>query len=287
MAKIKELEQEEQTPIDVQTPSLENPMQEESETPVEEEMVGGTPNRDSFMNNIREKYPDYENDEDVYAHANKSYGNLKQGKADADMALESLSDAIENEPELAEFIRMVIKYPNDFSIALRSLPKDVLEMAIDNYDEPIDDEEETKSLQSYRTQKQSNKDWESKFDENLNVSKERLQAVATKKGVDPSVISQAIEETLMEVFDGNISEELMETILKGREFDKKVEEVAEESREQGVLEGKNSKIEETKLKKKTDTDGLVTPPNVGRIRESKDDRVPEILNFKPRKEFGQ
>ena len=84
----------------------------------------------------------------------------------------------------------------------------------DNYDEPIDDEEETKSLQSYRTQKQSNKDWESKFDENLNVSKERLQAVATKKGVDPSVISQAIEETLMEVFDGNISEELMETILK-------------------------------------------------------------------------
>ena len=86
----------------------------------------------------------------------------------------------------------------------------------------------------------------------------------------------------MEVFDGNISEELMETILKGREFDKKVEEVAEESREQGVLEGKNSKIEETKLKIH-----LVTPPNVGRIRESKDDRVPEILNFKPRKEFGQ
>ena len=277
MAKVsKDLEPIEQVPVE------QEPVEQE---PVEQE-PSVSPNKDSFMNNIRSKYPQYENDEDVYAHANKSYGGLKQSKEDADRALESLSVAIENEPELAEFIRMVIKYPNDFSIALKSLPKDVLESAIDSYDDPLDDEQETKALQEYRSQRQSNKEWESKFDENLNVSRATVQAVAKKKGVEPSVISQAIEETLLEVFNGNISEQLMETILKGREFDKKVKEVEEESREQGILEGKNSAIEEKKLKKEKSTDGLVVPPSSSKMPQ-KESRIPEILNFKPRKEFGR
>ena len=261
MAKDKEnLDTEETTPIPIEGG-------EPVDTNVPDENVSTTPNKDSFMNSIRGKYPEYENDEDVYAHANNSYKGLKEGKADSDKALESLSEAINTEPILAEFMRMVIKYPHDFSIALKTLPKDVLESALENYDNPVDDEAENNSLKEYRTKRQEGKEWENKFDENLNISKATLQSLAEKKGVEPSVISQALEETLMEVFDGNISETLMETILKGRDFDQKVEEVAAENHEQGLLEGKNAAIEEKKLKKETSTDGLVVPPSSSNMKK--------------------
>ena len=50
------------------------------EAPITEEAAIATPSRDSFFSNIRNKYPEYENDEDVYKHANESFSRLKDTK---------------------------------------------------------------------------------------------------------------------------------------------------------------------------------------------------------------
>lgn len=243
-----------------------------NETPVSEE-VPATPNRDSFFSNIRNKYPEYENDEDVYKHANESYSNLKETKNGFEKTVDGLISAMENEPAVAKFIQMLIAHPNNFSYALKTIPREDIEEVLTNWDEPIDDEEASKSLSEYQERRNSTNTFFENFDKNLESSKGIISATATEMGVEPEIISQALVEYVMPIYEGIFSKELISNILKGKDFDKKVEEVAKENYEQGALEGKNAIIEEKKLKKQTDGLPMNNSGNINLVEKKKPNSV--------------
>lgn len=226
-------------------------------TPAQIEETPATPNKDAFFGNIRKKYPEYENDEDVFGHANQSFSRIKEAKQGFEKTVDGLIAAMENEPAVAKFIQMLIKHPNNFSYALKTIPREDLEKVLADWDEPIDDEEASKSLSEYHERRKSTNEFFSNFDKNLEESKGIITAAAKDLGVEPEVVSQALVEYVMPIYQGIFSKELIINILKGKDFDKKVEEVAKENYEQGALEGKNAIIEEKKLKKTTN-DNLPT-----------------------------
>ena len=243
------------------------------EAPITEEAAIATPSRDSFFSNIRNKYPEYENDEDVYKHANESFSRLKDTKNGFEKTVDGLISAMENEPAVAKFVQMLIAHPDNFTYALKTIPREDLEKVLSDWDEPIDDEEASKSLLDYYERRKSTNEFIDNFDKNLESSKGIIAATASEMGVEPEVVSQALVEYVMPIYEGIFSKELISNILKGKDFDKKVEEIAKENYEQGALEGKNAIIEEKKLKKETDGLPMNNSGNINPVEKKKPNSV--------------
>lgn len=238
--------------------------QEELETlKTNEENPPISSNRDIFINNIKSKHPDLEDDEQVYGYANNNYSSLKETNKIYSDAVEGLTKAMEEEPEVAQFIRAVIKYPNDFSYALKTLPKDLLQNALDTYDEGVDDEDAMKSLSEYRERKKANTEYSQMFEENTKATQAYIQEVADEMGVEVEDVVQTLHEYALPILEGKFTKELITTLVNGKGFEKKVQEVADKNFEEGRIEGRNETIEEKKLKKKND--GLPLNPNSGKI----------------------
>lgn len=239
-------------------------------------------NKDVFLNNIKNKYPEY-NEDDVYKHANNSFKQLKDDKGSMEKAVEGLLEAMDKEPLMSRLVQALIKYPHKPSYALKVFSKEDLEEALASYDEPLDEEEANASLSEYKTRKKADQDYSEMFENNTRATQQYIQEVADEKGVEVETIVQVLQEYALPILDGKFSKELITALVDGKDFDKKVEQVAQESYNQGELEGKNATIEKKKLEKATD--GTVPPPSAGAIPIKQKKQVPSMFNFEERKEF--
>lgn len=248
--------------------------QEELETlKTNEENPPISSNRDIFINNIKSKHPDLEDDEQVYGYANNNYNSLKETNKIYSDAVEGLTKAMEEEPEVAQFIRAVIKYPNDFSYALKTLPKDLLQNALDTYDEGVDDEDAMKSLSEYRERKKANAEYSQMFEENTKATQAYIQEVADEMGVEVEDVVQTLHEYALPILEGKFTKELITTLVNGKGFEKKVQEVADKNFEEGRIEGRNETIEEKKLKKKNDGLPMNNSGNINPVEKKKPNSV--------------
>lgn len=238
--------------------------------------------RDTFFNNIKNKHPEYA-DEDVYKHANDSYSGLKSDNQAMEKSVDTLLEAMEKEPLMSSLVQTLIKYPHKPSYALKVFSKEDLEEALANYDESLDEEDANKSLAAYRENKKAYKDYDEMFDSNTKATQKYIQEVADEKGVEVGTIVQVLQEYALPILEGKFSKELITTLINGKDFDKKVEEVATESYNQGELEGKNAAIDKKKLEKKTD--GTIPPPSAGAIPIKQKAQVPKMFDIPERQKF--
>jgi hypothetical protein len=218
-----------------------------------------------FLNNIQSKYPDYDR-ERVFEHATNRYQDLKEGYNDLKGNVTNLYEAMRQNPKIAIFVAELVQNPDNFAYAVRAaLSKEDLQQIADNYDVAEEDPDREQSLNSYRESRQKQAEFSQNFDKNYKTSLDNIEKIAKEKGYlnedgtlkDESFIQKL--EPLFNVMSGDISEDLVELLLKGYNFDEAVQKAEAENYEQGVTEGKNSKIEQTRLQKEKSTDGLPVP----------------------------
>ena len=116
--------------------------------------------------------------------------------------MDGLISAMENEPAVAKFVQMLIAHPDNFTYALKTIPREDLEKVLSDWDEPIDDEEASKSLLDYYERRKSTNEFIDNFDKNLESSKGIIAATASEMGVEPEVVSQALVEYVMPIYEG-------------------------------------------------------------------------------------
>lgn len=241
-------------------------------------------NKDVFFENIQSKYPDLD-EEGVYGHAMQKYDAKKGDIKRYEETTAMLEDAINAEPEAANLVKLLARYPNQLAFVLKSVfDKEFLQGIVDNYDEIDSDESKQKEFEDYKNsreerqkQKMANEQYIAEVSQNAEKSQQVIEEYAAANGYNVEDVNKTIvDEFITPVLSNNITPEFLEVIMKGKNFDKKVEEVANENYELGVIDAKNEKIEEIKLTKKEAGDGTIMPSSKG-IDKSFKPKLPTIL----------
>lgn len=239
----------------------------------EEEMIekeNPKSQKDIFFGSIREKHPDFEDEEDVYAYANNKYNTMR---AERNIG-RNIVDVLEENPQVLDFIQKAQKFGN-LSGALKSIPKEELQKAIDEYDKNFDDEELAKELSAIRSQREQEKALMAEISANNDASKQTVEEFASANGMTPEEVIASVQDILQQISVGKLPQELLTAVyfMNNRENDLKAE------YEKGVKEGKNANIESTVMKKENTTDGLPNSES-GLAKDSpkiKEDNIDKII----------
>ena len=212
----------------------------------------------------------FENEEDVYAYANNKYNTMR---AERNIG-RNIVDVLEENPQVLDFIQKAQKFGN-LSGALKSIPKEELQKAIDEYDKNFDDEELAKELSAIRSQREQEKALMAEISANNDASKQTVEEFASANGMTPEEVIASVQDILQQISVGKLPQELLTAVyfMNNRENDLKAE------YEKGVKEGKNANIESTVMKKENTTDGLPNSES-GLAKDSpniKEDNIDKII----------
>lgn len=213
--------------------------------------------KDAVINRIRNKYPDkqYENDEAYFGQINDDYdeydkkvGDLTAANEDYKKRESAFSDLFAKDPRSANYL-MRWKDGEDPAIALvREYGDDVMEIIKD----PARQEEVAAANKEFAARVAKEKELEGQYNDNLKQSIAMLDEFASQ-GMDDDQIDEIMKDYITlatDALQGKFTKEGFDMIRKAKNFDSAVANANEE----GVVRGRNEKIEE-KLAKPMKGDG--------------------------------
>lgn len=228
-----------------------------------------------FIKNIQDKHPDLTEEEDVYKYANDNYNDKKKELVILRTTADNLIKVMEENPDIEGFVSALCKYPNNPEIAFKQLPKEMLEKVVAEYDNPTDIEEANNEIKTMRANRQAKAEHEQLFNSNLAESNKTIETTAKEINCKPQDVINALQAIFTDLQDGKISSETIKLIMKGAKYDKDTQ----ENYSNGMIDGKNAKIEEKKLKRNNATDNIPLPTSNSKMQEGKKDKTPKILQF--------
>ena len=218
------------------------------EQPQETQLEEVAPSQeDIFMENISNKYPDLSRDE-KFGHANNKYNQLRDNNNTLTDAANHIMSSIGDNDEVVLFVKE-LQESGDVIKALKFFPQEMLERAVETYEqEDADNEDYNQRMSAVRDGMRRNREFNDTFEQETEAREAMIAEAAERRNTTPEAISEAISEVLAPLGEGRISAEFIELILKGKEFDEKLQQVEQEAFGKGEVSGKNTVIEEKRKK---------------------------------------
>lgn len=232
-------------------PGAEGGGMEEAQGAVPAPVPSKTPKRDALRGRLKKKYPDMDLDDDetFAGRINDDYDESEKRLKQYEDEEKSMSDFFTSSPQAFTFLSEWKKGKNPVAAMVEQYGLDFM----DYLDDPEHQEELAEANKKYLDRVAKDKKLEDDYQKNLQKSLDQIDKAQEQNGWDDDYVNKGIENLFTIVNDainGKISPETIELLHKGESHD---DDVAS-AREAGIVNGKNSKIEE-KLRQKNATDG--------------------------------
>lgn len=223
-----------------------------------------TPNRDTFLTNLRGKYGEEKDDEELYGLAMSNYDAEHEANKQYTAEVSELEEILKANPDLAEVFSEVFTRGKDGNPAgaLRKLPPELKRYITD---ENYGDEEYLANRKKAQEDEAKRKETEAKTND---LRTQAFAEVCEEEGIDNP---EAILEELKGVFENPCEtleqcKEQVRTFLKMVEYDSAVQ-AAE-------IRGRNANISAQRKKATTKTDGMLNSPSAASVaKEEKPNRI--------------
>lgn len=204
--------------------------------------------KDKFINNIRENHPELEDEDEVYKYANDNYEKKRRDLEDLNKASGDIVDILSDNPDAIDFFQ-AISETGDVEDALQTFPLDVLERAVALKRDGDSSYDRDSKIAKHRDNMLSRREFKQKMEENEPRSIANIEAYAEKNGMEPEDVVNQMLPIVQKIQENDIDEELLDMIFYETNVKKEYD--------RGVIDGKNAKISNVPLKKKSS--GLPQP----------------------------
>lgn len=209
--------------------------------------------RDMALERLRGKYPDdqFDDDEQIFGRINDDYDEYDKELAGYKEREGKLTDMFSQYPHSARFISDMATGVNPWVAIVEQLGMDGI---TDIFENPEYKEELAKAQEEHVKRLTTAHDLEEEYKSNITATLEMMQQVQQEKGLSDEQVDQAADILMGVANDaivGKISRETFDMVLKVLNHDAEVA----SAREEGKVEGLNTKVEEAKLRKPK-TDGV-------------------------------
>lgn len=238
----------------------------------------------------KERFPDseFQSDEEALNALLKEMDSMKDWQDREMKANEEIRKAIESEPAVGKLLTMITEGAGLRDALPYIMDEETLSSLTPAEDEP--DYEAWKQNRDARVKELEQEEQEmQQFKESLDATEQRLQKVAESRGMDDEQAKEYAEfvtNTIKEVINGDISEETLALLDKGRRYDR---DLADFQEVQKVKE-KNKKAEEEKARRQSG-DGIPKLSSKGGRQEKESTKKPKtpfdegIEGYKRRKKL--
>lgn len=234
---------------EIETPETATTEPVVEETPITAEATPEPP-VNPVLAHMKSKGHAFESDDDGYGLAAKHIADLEGYKEANELDNQKIIDALDAEPVLAKIIQDIVSgVPIRASLAMHFDPEDL----VSQEGEP-DYEAYSANVASRKEKMAKQKEWEDTFAQNGEMSAKEVEAYAAETGRTPEQVVEILkkgEEFLSDLYSGLISRRvltLLETAFNANEKENA-------AREEGMIAGRNAKIEAEVMPEKTG-DGL-------------------------------
>lgn len=217
-----------------------NPQQETIMVSQEGQATKHKTNREIFEQNIRDKYPDLD-EEGLYKYAQESYARKKKDLSDLQESSGSLIDVLETSPDAIALFQ-AISLNGDFEDGLQVLDEDTLQRALERKQSgyKLSDEELEKKISTHRQNLSDRKAFKKLLEKNSAKTLKNIEDYAKNTGKTPEEVIDSLTPFLQKIHDNDIDESILNALyldnIKNAEY------------ERGLTDGKNGKIKESTLK---------------------------------------
>lgn len=211
--------------------------------------------REVFEKRIRDKYPDLD-EEGIYSHAMKSYDGKKKDLTDMQTASGEIIDLLENNPDSIDFFQ-AINETGDVEDALLSLPRDVLQRAVERIDngEKLSDNEKEEKIIKHRENILARKNLKKTVNGNKDKSLKAIEEYAKEMGTTPEEVIKGMQPIIDKLINNDIDKDVLNMFF--------YKDILNKEYNRGITEGKNKRIEDKELKKRTSGLPQVREANIG------------------------
>lgn len=220
--------------------------------------------KEVFYANIQGKHPELEDEEAIFAYANDKYDRMRNERN----AGRAVVDILDNSPEAMDFLQRAGRY-GSVSTALKSIPKETLQEALDTYDAEIDDEVAREEISAMRKERDDAAAREEQLAANAEANNAVLEEFAKEMNMNTEDVVSEVMPVLEDISAGKISKDLLMALAYYKTRDNDLQ----SSYDKGVVDGRNENIESQMLTKKGD--GL--PSGTGGGMETTEAKMPELF----------
>lgn len=209
--------------------------------------------RDLVGERLKKKYPDreYADDEALFGQINDDYDEYDNELSGYKDREGKLTEMLSKYPHSARFISDMAAGKNPWVAMVEQLGMDGI---TDIFENPKYKEELAKAQEEYVKRLTKANDLEKEYNTNLGASLEMLQQAQEEMGLSDEQVDKAVDFIMAIANDaivGKFSRESFDMALKAINHDADIE----SARQEGVVEGRNTKVEE-KLRKPKSADGV-------------------------------
>jgi len=197
---------------------------------LEEKNVPTKSKKDAFMEYARSKYEGFDPEDEV-----KNVAALMETMTSADKSNQMLLDAIESDPRFAQILSDIVNKKRGALAAMaRYVGKDAFTA------EGADADEIEAAEQERMAELEREKASKAEYEKNLEASVPNIEAAAEQCNMTVDEwLTNAYEQIVVNIFNGNYTKETCERISKALTYDKDVEEAFQA----GSVKTKNEKID--------------------------------------------
>ncbi len=207
--------------------------------------------REQALERLRKKYPDdnFDDDEAIYGRIIDDYDNGEKELSEYKGREKALSDLFTADPRSAQFLT---EWKNGKNPAVA-----LVEMFGDDFIEELKDpkkqEELAKASKDFAQRVAKEKEYDELYQNNIEQSREELEQLQKEEGLTDDDIDRAMEFLVGIMKDGIIGKFSRQSVLMALNAIDHDDDV-NIARQEGVVEGKNTKINE-RLRKRERNDG--------------------------------
>lgn len=203
------------------------------------------------MERLRKKYPDesFDDDEAIYGRMIDDYDNGERELSEYKGREKALSDLFTSDPRSAQFLTEW-RNGKDPAVALVEMFGDDF---IEELKDPKKQEELAKASKDFAARVAKEKEYDELYQNNIEQSRDELEQLQKDEGLTDDDIDRAMEFLVGIMKDGIIGKFSKESVLMALnaiDHDNDVD----VARQEGVVQGKNTKINE-RLRKREKNDG--------------------------------
>ena len=196
--------------------------------------------REKFYSRMRERYPeeDFSDEMSYYAKEMADYDDLDSRYKDASLREDMLNKFFDSNPKMAAVLSEV-ESGKPFPAAMKRYYSDE-ELSMNEGDEGWD--EYLKAEEDYRKSVDDRNSRMKTFEEEIKKSEDTIKAYANKEGLSEEDIQNRLDKLnkyMQDMSEGKITEEFLNVLTKGMDYDTDVEGAADAA----YKKGKNEKIE--------------------------------------------
>lgn len=208
--------------------------------------------KDAFLQNFKTRYPDLPEDdeEELYGKLGDEFDRFDR----SDKAQRELGELLASDPRSAGFLMVLRKGGNPMEF--------LIEQYGDDFRDALNDEEKAKELSEafskYAEKQTKNKDLQARAEANMQQMLDELDAAQTEGNFTDEDAANAYDYLygdgglLDRIITNEITKQDWMMLMKAANYDKSLADAAtreEEARNEGVITGRNARIDEAKRKR--------------------------------------